>query len=104
MNERIYALIVVVLAVAMVTTGLICQFPHCNTVKCEVVDRENCQGTVKMGGGYCGCCEACFTEVGLGEVCEVDYRLYPPTFLCEKGLYCEYNTTTCEEIPGFNIG
>jgi hypothetical protein len=64
MKERICAVIVVLSAVAMVATGLICQYPPCNLVKCNIVDRDNCQGTVRMGGGYCGCCEACFTEVG----------------------------------------
>lgn len=48
---------------AAVVTGLMCQWPHCETVECEPVDPD-CNGTVKMGGGYCGCCMACFTYLG----------------------------------------
>lgn len=48
--------------IIIMVTGLICQFPHCEKVDCEPV--TDCNGTVKMGGGYCGCCLACFTYLG----------------------------------------
>jgi hypothetical protein len=56
--------IAVLTFVIFVTHGLICQFPHCETVQCESVDADNCTGTIRMGGGYCGCCMACFTQIG----------------------------------------
>ncbi|XP_060568609.1 uncharacterized protein LOC132727200 [Ruditapes philippinarum] len=97
--------VVAVLTVGiLVTHGLICQFPHCETVQCESVDADNCTGTIRMGGGYCGCCMVCFTQIGYLEPCvykdALDELLYPPTAICNPGLYCDRKSSTCQSIPG----
>ncbi|KAL4228987.1 hypothetical protein ACF0H5_012026 [Mactra antiquata] len=101
---RTLSLCFLLATIFIVSYGLICQFPHCERVKCDPLP-ENCSGTVKMGGGYCGCCMACFTQnLGQDDDCVVENRMFPPTALCKTGLYCDYNSTTCQEIPGFAIG
>ena len=60
-DHHTLVLILVVCGVGQVA-GLICQFPHCESVACEPVGQ--CNGTVKLGGGYCGCCVAGFIYLG----------------------------------------
>ncbi|XP_052803621.1 uncharacterized protein LOC128233807 [Mya arenaria] len=111
MRVNIYSYIIFIISLlwmAAMVTCLICQFPHCERVDCEPV--TNCTGEVKSsGGGYCGCCAACFTYIGHNEPCElkegVEALLYPQTAVCDKGLYCEGNSSsTCQPFPGIEFG
>jgi len=62
-SESLVRFGVLLFGLVTIATGLICQFPHCETVKCDPV--TNCSGEYrKSGGGYCGCCPACFTFIG----------------------------------------
>ncbi|KAL4229082.1 hypothetical protein ACF0H5_012121 [Mactra antiquata] len=100
-------LVFILATVAMVTEGLICQFPHCDTVKCDPLP-EHCSGTIKMGGGYCGCCMACFTYLVEGEPCEVkdviDAIMYPLTENCAPGLVCDRTNLTCSRSFDPSLG
>ncbi|KAH3699818.1 hypothetical protein DPMN_074780 [Dreissena polymorpha] len=102
--ESLSSRIVVVAVFVTIATGLICQFPHCETVKCQAIN--NCTGSVReRGGGYCGCCPACFTTLGQNEDCEwadpYVAVIQPVTALCDTGLYCELNSSTCQPVVGF---
>ncbi|XP_052803768.1 uncharacterized protein LOC128233927 [Mya arenaria] len=104
---RIYSytfniLILSLLWTVAIVAGLICQFPHCDTVVCEPV--ANCTGEVKdSGGGYCGCCRACFIYLETNMTCEVqdlvEALVHPTTVVCKPGLECERNSSTCQPNP-----
>ncbi|KAL4229083.1 hypothetical protein ACF0H5_012122 [Mactra antiquata] len=93
----------ILLLIAVVTEAC----PPCLLVKCNPPP-EHCSGTIKMGGGYCGCCMACFTYLGEGEQCEVkdvsDTMYYPQTEICASGLYCDSNNSTCTRMSDLSIG
>ncbi|XP_060568608.1 uncharacterized protein LOC132727199 [Ruditapes philippinarum] len=100
--------VAMVTVLVAVTSGLICQNPDCEYVQCDPVNPDNCTGTMRLGGGLCGCCKACFTCVGLGEPCESGDSLhamfYPPTVLCDTGLYCDDKNLTCVAIEDTYFG
>lgn len=44
--------------------AIVCTPDICATVRCAAVTNDNCNGMIKENGGYCGCCDACITELG----------------------------------------
>ena len=151
MSLRHLAHIVLMVGTIALVSSLMCQWPHCETQKCEPV--TNCSGTYQdYGAGFCGCCPACLTysgeitnvkcllitdekgqvkqitkyfltslqqnksstnmprfkiinifALGVNGPCEwkdvVDAIVYPATSLCEDGLQCDKNTSTCKSVP-----
>ncbi|KAL4228999.1 hypothetical protein ACF0H5_012038 [Mactra antiquata] len=89
-----------------VTYGVYCQFTNCDEVDCDVLP-DNCTGSIEPGGGFCGCCKACFHYLDLGDDCEyqnyMEAVMYPATTVCGLGLYCEKSNSTCQ-VYGPSIG
>ena len=45
-------------------SAIVCTPEICEASECEEVTEANCDGLVKANGGFCGCCDACVTELG----------------------------------------
>ncbi|KAL4228463.1 Nidogen-2 [Mactra antiquata] len=72
----------------------VCPHNVCDTVDCAAVD--NCNGRVSQGGGWCGCCDVCMTQLGEGELCMSTFLLgVPSTSECGQGLHCDSTTMKC---------
>ncbi|KAL4229460.1 hypothetical protein ACF0H5_012498 [Mactra antiquata] len=86
-------------ALLAAANAIVCLPETCATVRCAAVTAENCNGVIKANGGFCGCCDACITELGEGEMC-ADMLLFgvPSTSQCAQGLTCDPATHTCKAV------
>lgn len=77
--------------------AIVCTPEICQAVRCAAVTADNCNGMVKTNGGFCGCCDACISELAEGEHCMSTFLLgVPPSTQCADGLYCDPKTSTCK--------
>ncbi|KAL3267882.1 hypothetical protein HHI36_007022 [Cryptolaemus montrouzieri] len=79
--------------------GIACPRDICNQVRCQATEENLCLGPDKvlMKGGFCRCCNVCYSIVGPGEFCGFPFLLGvpPPPILCKEGLVCQAGT--CKE-------
>ncbi|XP_044755791.1 uncharacterized protein LOC123314522 [Coccinella septempunctata] len=71
--------------------GLVCPENVCENLQCENMDQNLCSGPDKLiaKGGFCDCCDTCFSIAGVGEYCGFPlYGLPPSSILCKEGLSC----------------
>uniref|UniRef100_A0A4Q8K538 U86-Liphistoxin-Lth1a_1 n=2 Tax=Liphistius TaxID=62150 RepID=A0A4Q8K538_9ARAC len=94
------AVIVLLLLHVGVESILVCIPRICDHVRCP--DLTNCKdknGRVKEKAGFCGCCDACVTQLERGKKCISALLLTntQPTEECsvDKGLVCDPVTWTC---------
>ncbi|XP_060563427.1 uncharacterized protein LOC132722861 [Ruditapes philippinarum] len=79
--------------------AIVCPPNACQMVRCAAVTAESCGGTIKTNGGFCGCCDACITELAEGEKCMSTLFLgVPSTTQCADGLFCDSKTSTCQRM------
>ncbi|KAG8190879.1 hypothetical protein JTE90_010304 [Oedothorax gibbosus] len=74
-----------------------CKPNVCQLVKCGVKE-SSCTGNqvFRQFGGFCGCCSACVTQLGVGEACVLPKEGYsPPLEECGEGLKCDKISNTC---------
>ncbi|XP_060589673.1 thyroglobulin-like [Ruditapes philippinarum] len=89
--------LVAVLALVACSKAMI-QCPHnaCDALDCPVMD--DCNGRVNANGGWCGCCDACITQIAEGENCMSTMLLgVPSTTECADGLTCDVHSMTCKK-------
>jgi hypothetical protein len=60
--------------------AIVCPPNACQMVRCAAVTAESCGGTIKTNGGFCGCCDACITELGM-------YNNFFPDYNCRSFYY-----------------
>lgn len=80
--------------------AIVCPPNFCQTVRCAAVTAENClNGVIRANGGFCGCCDACITQLGVGDRC-LSLHLFgvPETVECGDGLFCDAKTSTCQPV------
>ena len=44
-------------------SAIVCPPNACQLVRCAAVTASTCNGIIAQNGGYCGCCDACLTEL-----------------------------------------
>ncbi|KAH3699284.1 equistatin-like [Dreissena polymorpha] len=87
-------LVISMLAAAGARAMILCPQNACHTVRCASV--QNCEGRVNQGGGWCGCCDICMTQLAEGDNCLSTLLLgVPATTECGAGLQCDRDTQTC---------
>lgn len=80
-----------------VSHAIVCLPNTCETVRCAAV--KDCKGVIQKNGGFCGCCDACITQLREGESCAHPLLLgVPSTMDCGQGLYCDDITFRCKQI------
>jgi len=72
-----------------------CPPNYCDSVDCA--ELTDCKGEVKANAGWCGCCDACITQLAKGDSCASMMLLgVPSTKECAKPLTCDPSTWTCQ--------
>lgn len=66
--------------------AIVCTPEICMTVRCAAVTADNCNGVIKENGGFCGCCDACITE--LGRLKQIALWLFVNNYT--SSFYCNY--------------
>ncbi|XP_041372338.1 uncharacterized protein LOC121385645 [Gigantopelta aegis] len=88
--------LVAISVVCSLAHAIVCPPNVCSMVDCMSV--TNCNGRVVSGGGYCGCCDTCVTELAEGERCGSMFLLGVPSHVaCESHLICDVHTMTCQK-------
>ncbi|XP_066300584.1 nidogen-2-like [Branchiostoma lanceolatum] len=76
--------------------AILCPPNFCDSMLCEEVTSENCEGRVQEGGSVCGCCDSCIAQIPLGVGCHQTMLLgLPATSECEQGSKCDFQSMTC---------
>ncbi|XP_077552562.1 uncharacterized protein LOC144167044 [Haemaphysalis longicornis] len=77
-------------------TAFVCPPDFCEGVQCADLSAENCHGRISREGSACQCCDACITQLGLGQSCPEPALMGSPlTSECEPGLVCHPQEKVC---------
>ncbi|XP_035658116.1 uncharacterized protein LOC118403499 [Branchiostoma floridae] len=82
--------------VSCACAAILCPPNFCDSMLCEDMTSENCEGRVQEGGSVCGCCDTCISQIPLGQNCHQTILLgVPATSECEQGTKCDFQSMMC---------
>ncbi|CAL1275928.1 unnamed protein product [Larinioides sclopetarius] len=95
--------LILIIGCMTVADAVLCRLTTCLSFQCGAT---TCPPgfRVKIGGGFCGCCNNCVKALSEGDSCKpvIRYGGYPvhkgvtnSDPMCDYGLKCDSNTNTC---------
>ncbi|KAI8492388.1 receptor antagonist [Branchiostoma belcheri] len=97
---KVTVIIFLLSVISCACAAILCPPNFCDSVTCEEVTSETCEGRVQDGGSMCGCCDTCITQIPLGMNCYQTMLLgVPATSECEQGTKCDFASMTCITSP-----
>ncbi|GFS99728.1 uncharacterized protein NPIL_672841 [Nephila pilipes] len=95
-SKMMYKTFLLLLIGITAANAFLCPPNFCSTVKCQAVSCSANQ-IYKQHGSFCGCCPTCLNIIQKGGSCNQLLIVGEPARMqCAAGLYCNFDTATCE--------